>query len=90
MANIISSRKSGFIQRSGRMRRETLWFNGVATSTNLAAANTAALTAELNAAALALRPFTVVRTRVEWSVVSDQRVATEFFDAAMGWAVVTD
>jgi len=44
----------------------------------------------LNAAALAMRPFTVVRSRFNWAIVSDQVVAAESFGAAAGGCVVSD
>jgi len=56
----------------------------------LAAANSAALILSLSAAGLALRPFTVIRTRLHFSVRSDQSAASENFDAAIGCAVVSD
>ncbi len=86
---INTSRKSGFILRRGVMRRETLWFTGVFASTTLAA-STAVLVSTLNAAALALRPFTVVRTRGVLMIESDQEAANERTRAAFGAAVVSD
>ncbi len=51
MANIRTSRKSGFILRSGVRRRETIWFADAATAfTTIVAANTAVLVSSLNAA----------------------------------------
>ena len=44
----------------------------------------------LNAAALALRPFTVVRTHLTMHVRSDQLGANEFQAVALGIAVVSD
>jgi len=75
--------------RGGRSVRETLWFTIAETRTSAAAANTATLLSSLNAAALALRPFTIVRTLLHHSVRSDQTAASENFDAAVGMAVVT-
>ena len=69
--------------------RETLWFNGVFLQTDIAA-GTAVLLASLNAAALALRPFTVVRTRGKLAIISDQQAATEDQAMAYGHAVVSD
>jgi len=90
MANISVSRKSGFIMRSGRMRRETVWLFEPASQITLAAAATAALVTSLNAAALALRPFTVIRSRGSWLVSSDQSAASEFYFGSYGYAVVSD
>jgi len=83
------SRKSGFI-RGGVSRRETLWLFMDETVTSLAAANSAALIISLNAAALALRPFTIVRTRGAWYVESDQSAAGESQHVGLGYAVVSD
>ncbi len=90
MARVFTNRKSGFIQRSGAMRRETLWIGGSFLNTTLGTANTANLLTSLNAAALALRPFTVVRTRGYWQIRSDQIGATELLQAAYGQCVVSD
>ncbi len=89
MANLSIRRKSGFIQRSGAMRRETLWFGGAETNTAVAGA-TAILLTSLNAAALALRPFTMVRTRGMIHVRSDQAIATESMALQYGHAVISD
>ncbi len=89
MANIRRSRAGGFI-RGGRSRRESLWI-GVAPASNvLAGASNAVLSHTLNAAALALRPFTVVRSRILWHVKSDQTGALEDYFAGFGVAVISD
>ena len=90
MTNIRTSRKSGFVFRQGGKRRETSWLTNPYGVTALAVANTAALTASLNAGALALRPFTVVRVRGSWNLRSDQLAATENFEASMAYSVVSD
>ncbi len=84
------ARKSGYVRRHGVMRRETLWFTGVAANTTLAASGAAAIVTSLNAAALALRPFTIIRTRGRIGITSDQGAATEIQDAAYGLCVVSD
>ncbi len=72
-------------------KRITNWIGGVDVggSTTLPA-NTALLHASLNAAALAFRPFTVIRTRGLLSVRSDQSASSE--RGMLGWAlaVVSD
>ncbi len=88
MANIHTNRKSGFIRRAGGMRRESLWFPIAATDVSPIAGGV--LIASLNAAALALRPFTVVRTRVQLFGRTDQLVTDEQWIAAYGLAVVSD
>ncbi len=71
MANLRVGRRSGRVFRGGRQVRESLWFNALELTTTLAAASTAVLVGTLSAAALALRPFTVVRTRGNITVHSD-------------------
>jgi len=90
MANVIVGRKSGFIRRAGVMRRATEWLFLPHSQTVQGASATAVLIASLNAAALALRPFTVVRTRLDWLCFSDQSAATENFVGNIGVAVVSD
>jgi len=91
MANIRTGRKSGFIIRNGVKRRETLWIGDTATTpVGLAGANTAVLINSLGALALALRPFTIVRTRGVVVVRTDQIAASEDVDLAYGQVVVSD
>ncbi len=90
MANLRIARRSGLVMRGGRQRRESLWLSGVTVSTALAAGSTAVLQGSLNAAALALRPFTIVRTRGYMYLRSDQAANTEFWDVAYGNIIVTD
>jgi len=71
-------------------RRETLWFGIGEGIVTLAAANTAILTNSLNAAALALRPFTIIRTYIQWAMMSDQLAALEDQQVGLGCAVVSD
>jgi len=90
MANLRIGRRSGLVLRGGKNRRSTLWFSGVESRTNITTVSTAVLLTSLNAAALALRPFTVVRTRGVISLKSDQSIATEDQLAAYGECVVSD
>jgi len=76
--------------RGGRARRETLWIAGLFGRDTLASASTAVLAASLNAASLALRPFTIVRVRGVLRLMSDQDAITEDQVAAYGMAVVSD
>jgi len=84
------ARKSGFVRRGGVMRRETLWFTDTPTRTTMAAASTAVLVGSLNASALALRPFTVIRTVGYMHVKSDQTAVLEDYNASLGCAIVSD
>jgi len=90
MPRAITSRRSGLILRGGAMRRESLWFFLTEMLTVLPAANSVALINSLNAAALSLRPFTVVRSHLNWFVKSDQTAALEIQQVGLGMAVVSD
>jgi len=90
MARIFTNRKSGFIQRSGKMRRESLWVGMGDSTATLAASGQAGLMNTLSAVGLALLPFTVVRTLWEVLVTSDQSVASEFYRAKTGFCVVSE
>jgi len=48
------------------------------------------LATSLNAAALALRPFTIVRVRGYLHIRSDQAAAPETYGVGMGFAIVSD
>jgi len=83
------------IVRPGRGRspkRKTLWldFAGVFVGKTVVAGATAVLLTSLNAAGLALRPFTIVRTRGLLMAITDQVAATEEPFGALGFAVVSD
>jgi len=84
------ARKSGFVRRRGSMVRETRWLDIPAAITTLAAASTASVTHVLTAEELALRPFTIIRTRGFLHTQSDQSAASENFHVALGVAVVSD
>ena len=70
-------------------RRDTVWFEFPPQLTVLGSASLAAVTGSLNAAALALRPFTIVRTRGTLQVQSDQ-AAAEDYGCGFGICVVSD
>ncbi len=84
------ARKSGFIRRNNVMRRETQWVSISIASTAIGSAGSATLIRQANAALLALRPFTIVRTRVALHMRSDQISAAENWGASYGFAVVSD
>jgi len=73
-----------------RSRRETQWLEMPVVNTTLAAASTAALVLVLTTAEKAMRPFTIVRTRMFFHVASDQVAADESQSCALGIAVVSD
>ncbi len=72
-----------------RQKRLSTWFNYAPVTTAMTAAG-GTIFYSLNAAALALRPFTIVRTRFLVSIKSDQQAATENQIGAFGMAVVSD
>ncbi len=81
------ARKSGHVYRAGRMvKRDSLWLQFQPTITAVNGGGTAVLIFTLNAAALALRPFTVVRTRFQLGMRSDQTSAAE--DQVLGYGIV--
>ena len=89
MARITTNRKSGFIRREGAMRRESLWLILTGSVTTLAPV-TPVLFTGFSADILALRPFTIVRTRGVMSLTSDQTAAIESYHAVLAMAVVSD
>ena len=89
MVNIRTGRRSGLVLRGGRNRRDTLWFNVGGTGTTPSSSSTAALLNSLNAAALALTPFTFIRARGYLHIRSDQVAADEDQALNLGFAVVS-
>jgi len=87
MANRHTVRRSSGVPTR---RRENVWFGFAPELTTIAAVSTASLVGTLNAAALALRPFTIVRTRGRLHVRSDQISASEGYDISYGIVVVKD
>jgi len=86
----MARRFAGFRNRLVRQGRKTFWFSGTSVESAITAANTAVVQTSLNAAALALRPFTIVRTRGYFHIISDQLSANERYEAAYGLIVVSD
>ncbi len=86
MARRHVSRFTGGGKRSDRLPQ---W---LAINVNLVsvAGNAKVLASVLNAGALALRPFTIVRTRALFQVESDQTAASETTRGAVGMAVVSE
>ena len=89
MANIRTGRKSGFILRSGVMRRDTLWLASGPLSITIATADTAILTTTLSPTGLAFIPFTVTRTIVTLWQRSDALGSAEFQQLFYGQCVVS-
>ncbi len=84
------ARKSGFVRRGGVMRRETHWVGEPFSTTTIASTNGVAIISSLTAVGLALRPFTVIRSRGYIHVESDQDAVTERYGAAVGYCVVSE
>ena len=83
------ARKSGFVRRSNRMVRDTLWAPIAHTFAALTTSG-AALMLTASAAEDALRPYTIVRTRYQLAIRSDQIIALENQIGAIGFCVVSD
>ena len=81
--------RSGFHRGVAGQRRQSLWFLFQLTATTVASGGKTLLVS-LSASALALRPFTIVRTRARVMYQSDQLAATENPQASMGVVVVSD
>ena len=69
-------------------RRTSTWIGAGLSEVTLATDDT--LLATLNAAALALRPFTIVRSRIAISYLSDQTAANEFSQAVFSAQIVSE
>ncbi len=70
-------------------RRKMLWLQFRPVSATQATGNSS-IVFSLNAAALALRPFTLIRSHFQCLVQSDQAAAVEAQNVAFGLAVVSD
>jgi len=82
--------RNRIVTRGGRRSdRQSVWFAAAAAPAAIAASSKV-LVLSLNAAGLAARPFTVVRTQVLINYESDQLAASERVHGAMGWVVVSD
>ena len=79
-----------FAVRGRSQKRQSVWFEFPPSQISVAAPSTAFLGFSLNAAALALRPFTVVRTRGSLFYRSDQNAGIETYGGGFGIAVVSD
>jgi len=73
---------------SGSTKRQSVWFSFP--PIRLGLSNTGAVLYTLNTLALALRPFTIVRSYFEMLLLSDQTAAKKEFGAAVGLCVVSD
>ena len=77
--------------RGGKsQRRLTTWGNFTMLSDSIASVGGTNLISTSNAALLALRPFTIIRSHLMVSVTSDQIIASEDQVGAVGLAVVSE
>ncbi len=90
MANIRTARRSGLVLRGGRNVRSTVWGDITGTFTTLAAGGTAVLLNVTSAGLLAKRPWTAVRARGHWFIVTDQNAAREDQGCGLGMIIVSD
>ena len=81
-------RRHGRVSRPGP-KRSTVWLD-VNIGEDIVAASTITVLGVLNAAALAFRPFTIVRTRLAILYGTDQNSANESPRGAFGMIVVND
>ena len=86
----MARRRSNFRTNMVRSGRKTFWIGGAHSATTIAAGSSATLITSMNAAALALRPFTIVRTRGVLALISDQIAAVEQQAVNYGQIVVSD
>ncbi len=85
------ARRRDFVRGAAAIahKRLTSWFQFLPVTTAMSAVGGTVIFS-LNAAALALRPFTIVRTRFELMIISDQGAMVESQVGAFGMAVVSD
>ena len=76
-------------QRVERSTRIPVWIGAEFDTTTISGSSSAILTT-LNAAALALRPFTIIRHRILIHIESDQAAASEILQGAYGKIVVEE
>jgi len=84
------ARRRDFVRGAAAIgqKRMTLWLGFEPLVASGATGGT--ILGSLNAAALALRPFTIIRTRLEVAVRSDQAAAIEHQIMGLGVAIVSD
>ena len=82
----MARRRSRFVRPA---KNTMMWFSMNLAPTTVVA-TTPILLGSWNAAALLLRPFTVIRSRIMVSARSDQFGAVEFQEGAVGFQIVTD
>jgi len=85
----MARRHSAFVRTGSKTRRDTAWFGITDASTTLGA-GISAVSGSFNAAALAMRPFTIIRVRGWMFLRSDQVAASEAYGVSVGFAVVSD
>ncbi len=86
----MARRHSAFRARLVASGRKTFWLAGSIVKTTLASAGSAAIVTSLNAAAIAMAPFTIVRSRGWFSFMSDQNSADEDQQVHYGEILVSE
>jgi len=89
MAFVARSRKSGFTLRGGRSVRETVWVGGTFIQDDINTSGVV-LSSSFSTFVTDKAPFTIVRTRGNLFMASDQIVTSEDQECAYGWAVVSE
>ena len=86
------ARHRSFVRGASAIRsaRKTTWFQFLPVETTLAGSAATSLVFALNAVALAMRPFTIVRTHWYVKLQSDQAASVENQAIGVGLGVVSD
>ena len=83
------ARRTHVVTRGGKSDRQSVWI-GITLLQVALVAGSKTMVLSLNAAALAARPFTIIRTRFLLQYTSDQLAASEAPQANFGIIVVSD
>ena len=83
------ARRRGFTRFVRPAPKTKIWIGWTIATTQITA-DASTLVSTLNAAALAFRPFTILRTRAILNVATDQTAASEFPKGALGKMVVSE
>ena len=85
------ARRTRFVSRGHvSQRRKTIWGAHVMSQHMIAGGDTAAILSNAGASILAMRPYTIVRTRGFLSLSTDNHVAEELQEFSFGHCVVSD
>ena len=90
MANLRIARRSGLVLRGGRNVRQTRWLVNPTVTFSLGGSGVVLLASSLDAAALALLPFTIIRERNVWYCRGDVVTGGEKWGGAVGHCIVSE